>query len=133
MKHSIVLLAIILVSGFTTYGQTKNTNAGNMENGEFEVVPSQICRTELTLSSSNSDVTTALRIKNNTSGNLTSYWINYSGERDTSAGQIRPIAAGKFIDIQTYVTHPFIIIDTNGKCRGIYQATAKPSIAIIKD
>jgi hypothetical protein len=111
----------------------QTTGIHMMEDSEFEVVNAQSCAIESTLKSLNSDTSTILRIKNSTSGKLTLYWINYSGQRDTSANQIYPIPPGTYFDRYTYVTHPFIVIGSNGKCYGIYQATAKPSIGIVKD
>ena len=111
----------------------RTTGSRRMEDSDFVVVTSQSCAIESTLKSLNSDIPTYLRIKNNTAGNLTLYWINYSGQRDTSTNQIHPIAPGESIDLNTYVTHPFIIMGSNGKCFGIYLATAKPSIGIVKD
>lgn len=61
------------------------------------------------------------------------YWINYSGQRDTSAKRIHHIASVKFFDLSTFMTDPFIRIGSNGKYYGIYKATANPSIPIIKD
>ncbi len=54
------------------------TGIRKREDSEFEEVNAQSCATELTLKSLNSDTSTILRIKNNTAGNLTIYWINYS-------------------------------------------------------
>lgn len=105
----------------------------NLEDSEFVTVTAQSCETESTMKSLNHDVPTYFRIKNNTSNSVTVYWINYSGQRDTSLIQINSISAGKHFDERTYVTHPFVVIGSNGKCYGIYTATSSPSIAIIKD
>ncbi len=105
----------------------------NLDDSEFEVIAAKNCETESTLKSLNSNIPTFLRFKNNTSGNITVYWIDFLGQRDTTAEQVFQLAPGKSQDIHTYFTHPFIVIDSNGKCRGIYQTTLNPSMAIIKD
>ena len=105
----------------------------NLEDSEFEVIAYINCDTESSLKSLNYNVPTFLRIKNTTSSIITVYWINDSGRRDTSADQIRQIAPGKSLNIRTYFTHPFIVIDANGRCKGIYETTTNPSMAIIKD
>ncbi len=56
-----------------------------------------------------------VRFKNSTSGNMAVYWINYSGQRDTSAKRINHIASVKFFDLSTFMTDPFIRIGSNGK------------------
>jgi hypothetical protein len=104
-----------------------------LEDSELVTVTAKSCVVETTLKSLNGDVLTLLRFKNNTSGNVTVNWINYSGQRDTRAEQIHQIAAGKSFDIYTYFTHPFIVIGSNDKCYGIYEATTSPSIAVIKN
>ncbi len=110
------------------------TGPYNKKDSEFVAVTPQSCEKETTMKSLNHNTSTHLRFRNNTSANVTVYWINYAGQRDTSAGQIRHVAAGEFMDTQTFLTHPFVVIgDSGGKCYGIYEATAKPSIAIIKD
>lgn len=105
----------------------------NLDDSEFEAITQISCDSEPTLKSLNSDVPAFIRFKNNTSNSLTVYWINYDGTRDTSADQIRPIEAGKSMDVETFLTHPFIIMSASGKCYGIYEAKAEPSLAIIKD
>ena len=109
------------------------TGSYNKKDSEFVAVTPQPCEKETTMKSLNHNTPTSLRFRNNTSGNVTVYWINYSGQRDTSAEQIHQIASGEFMDQQTFLTHPFIVISAGGKCYGVYEATAKPSIAIIKD
>ena len=111
----------------------QTTGLYSKKDSEFVALTPQSCETESTRKSLNSDQSTFLRFKNNTSGSVTVYWINYSGQRDTSVGQIRHIASGEFVDTQTFLTHPFIVIGSDGKCYGIYEATANASIAIIKD
>lgn len=107
--------------------------ARNLEDSEFEVIIPQRCEEESALKSLDYNVPALLRVKNNTSGNLNVYWIGYSGQRDTTDVPIIKIAAGKSHDLHTFFTHPFIVIDANGKCRGIYKTTLNPSMAIIKD
>ena len=109
------------------------TGLYSKKDSELVAVTPQPCETESTMKSLNSDVPTLLRLRNNTSGTITFYWINFNGKRNNNADKEHQIAAGEYLDAQTYVTHPFVVIGADGKCYGIYKATAKPSIAIIKD
>ena len=104
-----------------------------LDDSVMEAVTAESCETESALKSLRSDVPAYLRFKNNTSGNVAVYWINFSGQRDTSAHEIFQVAPGKSFDIQAYLTHPFIVIGANNKCYSIYRATTNPSMAIIKD
>lgn len=105
----------------------------NLDDSEFVAITAINCDSESTLKSLNSNVPAFLRIKNNTADKLTVYWINYNGTRDTSFDQIRSIEAGRYIDVTTFLTHPFIVTSSSGKCYGIYEAEIEPSIVIIKD
>ncbi len=109
------------------------TGPYNKKDSELVAVAAQPCEKEPKMKSLNHNTSTFLKFRNNTSGDVTVYWINYSGQRDTSPAQIRPIAAGKTMDTRTFLTHPFIVIGSGGKCYGIFEATAKPSLAVIKD
>jgi hypothetical protein len=109
------------------------TGLQSKKDSEFVAITPKGCETEATMKSLNANASTSLRFRNNTSGNVTVYWIDYSGQRNTNADQIRQVSPGRSIDLSTFLTHPFIVIGANNKCYGIYEATAKPSIAIIKD
>ena len=109
------------------------TGLESKNDSEFVKVTPQSCETEPGMKSINADNSALLRFKNNTGGNITVHWINYSGQRDASADQVHHIAPGKYVDMQTFLTHPFIVIGTGGKCYGIYEATPGTSIAIIND
>ena len=42
--------------------------------------------------------------------------------------QIKYIKPGKSLDRQTFITHPFIVKGSIGKCYGIYTAKSLPSL-----
>jgi hypothetical protein len=49
---------------------------------------------------------------NQTGETLSVYWLNYSGQRVF----YKTLLAGKRYTQQTYLTHPWLVLDPNGKC-----------------
>ncbi|MEO6916111.1 MAG: hypothetical protein ABI151_11040 [Chitinophagaceae bacterium] len=99
---------------------------------ELVTVPAQPCETESSLKSQTAGSRTYLRIKNQTTDTLTIYWINYEGKRDPGADEIRKAAPGKDVVERTFVTHPFVVTGSSGKCYGIYTAVPQAGIVVIK-
>ena len=52
------------------------------------------------------------------------YWLDYSGQRKFYA----LIAPSNKITQSTYVTHPWVITDTNNNCLGVYYPDGQPRI-----
>jgi hypothetical protein len=100
---------------------------------DLKPVASTACTEERGLKSLTADAPAFIRFTNSTSNELTLYWINYQGERDKSADQVRKIAVGKSLDLKTFITHPFVLSDSKGECLGVYQPAMKPGLVTLKD
>jgi hypothetical protein len=57
------------------------------------------------------------------------YWISHNGDRKLY-GTLGP---GKRIDITTYISHWWVITDTDGSCEAIYQPEAFGREIILRD
>lgn len=103
-----------------------------LTDAELKPITSVGCQQESSLKSLNSDVGSFLRFTNSTDKPVTLYWINYEGKRDPNKDQQQTLKPGESAVRFTYLTHPFLIADANGKCLGIYQPTREPGIVVIK-
>jgi ketosteroid isomerase-like protein len=99
--------------------------------GDMSVLSPLGCQEEANLRSKNGQQMTLLRVKNNTTTPIRAIWIDFEGKRDTRQDQVAPIAPGQSLDITTYVTHPFVVLDENDQCLGIYQPTHTPGIIVL--
>ena len=73
-------------------------------------------------------VTTSIEFVNQTSGGIKVAWINYQGERveyatlDRGSSYVQP----------TFVTHPWIVIDSADRCVTVVVPSAQPTRATIQ-
>ncbi len=63
-----------------------------------------------------SDTSLYLDFQNDTDGTLSIDWIDFVGHRVHYAD----LAAGESYRQQTFVTHPWIVIDGDDQCRGVF-------------
>jgi len=110
---------------------TQQNRIPNLEDTELKPVTALDCGQESSLKSLNAVVATYIRFTNSTAQPIVVHWLNYEGKRDSSIDQIETLGPGQSGVRHTYLTHPFIVTDANGKCLGIYQPTREPSLAII--
>ena len=101
-----------------------------LNNDELELVTALDCEDEADLKSSLTSDRSLLRFRNNSEEELTVQWIDFDGERDPNP--YYTLAPGESGDINTFVTHPFVISRASGECMGIYQATIKPGLVVIQ-
>ena len=66
-----------------------------------------------------------MTFRNQSSGAVSAYWLDYGGKRVL----YRRMNAGDSYDQPTYVTHPWVFVDANGKCRKI--ALPDPSQRVV--
>ena len=83
------------------------------------------CGNELTLRSKESVVKSLFTLTNQSKSSIVLYWINFEGERVKHA-DIEPNAQ---VEHKTFLTHPWVVTDSNGKCLRIFEA---PGDIIIK-
>ncbi len=106
--------------------------ARQLEDKELTALSSMECGLESSLRSLDSDTPAFIKFTNATNQPIMCYWINREGKRDSHPSQIRTIGPKKSLDLQTYLTHPFVITDASGKCLGIYTAKKEPGLVVIK-
>ncbi|HZS52909.1 MAG TPA: hypothetical protein VFA65_00795 [Bryobacteraceae bacterium] len=63
---------------------------------------------------------TSFTITNRTKRTLAIYWLNYQGHRQ----KYLEIAPNEKQEISTFLTHPWLVTDSTGKCMGIVYAPA---------
>jgi hypothetical protein len=80
------------------------------------------CPNEELLRSRKSNISTEITFINDTGGSVRLYWINFEGERQLYA-QIPP---GQRVHQPTFVTQPWIVVDTEEQCLGVYRAARVP-------
>jgi hypothetical protein len=88
------------------------------------------CNQYLSIHSANSD--TALQdveFENMTSETRTIAWINYEG----GVVHYSTLDSGQTFAVDTYLTHPWLIIDNNGKCRAMYLAGSPGAKIMLRD
>jgi hypothetical protein len=84
----------------------------------WETLPERPPDDEDTLRSISSDHPTAVLFDNRTSTDLSLFWLDFAGTRKPY-GTVR--AGGKHFQ-NTFATHPWIVVNPNGKTIGIYVA-----------
>jgi hypothetical protein len=66
-----------------------------------------------------SDISLHLVFANHTHGSVSIYWLDFTGERVW----YNTLAPGESYSQQTYVTHPWVIVDADGRCLDQLVAT----------
>jgi hypothetical protein len=71
---------------------------------------------------------TSIEFVNQTAGVIFVSWIDYQG----GAVLYASLQPGQAYVQQTYVTHPWLVLDANARILGIYTATERPGRAVIR-
>ncbi len=85
------------------------------------------CSQESLLSAINDNTPTSILFVNATTETVRVYWKNFSGNRVLYF----TLPPGASADQGTWVTHPWVITDTNDACLAIFEGTPAPSVARI--
>jgi hypothetical protein len=80
------------------------------------------CPNEVALRSRYSTMPTEITFINDTGGTVRLYWINPEGERQLYA----QLPTGQRVRQLTFVTHPWVVVDSEGRCLGVYRAARAP-------
>ncbi|GAC1532252.1 MAG: hypothetical protein NVS2B4_12070 [Ramlibacter sp.] len=102
-----------------------------MDNNELVTVSMHACTEEPTLQSKKAVQPTFLRFKNASVQLAKVIWINYEGKRDSRPEQQHIVQHGESLDIWTFVTHPFVVLDLAGHCLAIVLPAEQPGLIII--
>ncbi len=78
------------------------------------------CSAEPTLKSIRADTSVNITFRNRSKDPVSTYWLDYSGRRIL----YQRLAGGASYTQQTYVTHPWVLVDDRGRCRKIILPSA---------
>jgi hypothetical protein len=79
------------------------------------------CAAEVGSRSINGRHTTEVVFVNKRAQTITIWWLDYKGKRV----QYNTLASGDHYTQQTYVTHPWVVTDTQGQCLGLFFPDAQ--------
>jgi hypothetical protein len=85
------------------------------------------CQSEKSIKSADSDKETKVQFKNVSKSKIKIYWINYDGKREFYS-DVNP---GKSYTQDTYMTHPWVVTDTNGQCVLLFRPLPGATVATI--
>lgn len=75
------------------------------------------CRGEGVVRSRVSETTTTMAFVNRSAGPVSVYWLDFGGSRV----RYQVLEAGTSYTQQTYLTHPWVVVDAQGRCRGPFM------------
>jgi hypothetical protein len=86
------------------------------------------CSAEGTIRSTSFANPSVMRIQNGSSEALTIYWLDYNGAR-VGYSVLQP---GQLFGINSYLTHPWLVIGASGRCYGIFlpSGTITPVVTV---
>ncbi|MGE5262757.1 MAG: TIR domain-containing protein [Acidobacteriota bacterium] len=87
------------------------------------------CSKESSLRSLESKTATTIQIVNATTRTLQVHWIDYAGKRQLWNSNL---AASGTVTQQTFVTHPWLVTDSEGRCLAVFLPADKPARAVVK-
>ncbi len=93
----------------------------------YEQLPSQACIRESSLRSIEGVASTTIQFVNFTSQDIQVYWLNYEGRRVL----YKTLTARENYLQSTFLTHPWVVTDTSGRCLGIFLPSATLTSAVI--
>jgi Caspase domain/VHL beta domain len=73
------------------------------------------CSAERSLKSTRADTSVNITFQNRSTNPISTYWLDYSGNRKL----YQRLAGGASYTQQTFVTHPWVLVDDDGRCRKI--------------
>jgi WD40 repeat protein len=119
--------ATLLPSGTVlTVGGSGDTTADLFGPGPSSSLPAYNCNLESSLHSINGTTTAAIQFLNSSSVTQNVYWLNYSGTRVLYS----TLSPGQSFLQPTFLTHPWVVTDSNNTCRAIYLPTLESGVAV---
>jgi hypothetical protein len=86
------------------------------------------CASEPSLKSLNGNRSITLTFQNLSKEAISAYWLDYSGKRVF----YRRLNGGESYDQPTYISHPWVFVGANGKCRKIVMPTMSEKTVAIR-
>jgi Caspase domain/VHL beta domain len=91
-------------------------------------VPDATCASESSLKSLNGNQSVTMTFQNQSSEPITAFWLDYSGKRVF----YRRLNGGESYAQPTYISHPWVFVDANGKCRRIVMPSISQKVVAIR-
>jgi VHL beta domain len=91
-------------------------------------VPDATCASESSLRSLNGNQSVTMTFQNQSSEPITAFWLDYSGKRVF----YRRLNGGESYAQPTYISHPWVFVDANGKCRRIVMPSISQKVVAIR-
>ncbi|OYX13392.1 MAG: hypothetical protein B7Z15_07450, partial [Rhizobiales bacterium 32-66-8] len=85
------------------------------------------CQDERSIKSADSATATKVQFKNESKSRIKIYWLNYDGKRE----HYSDVAPGRSYTQETYMTHPWVVTDTNGQCILLFRPLPGATVATI--
>ncbi|MGH6742518.1 MAG: hypothetical protein ACREDY_26400 [Bradyrhizobium sp.] len=86
------------------------------------------CPQERDLRSIEGKISTQVTFVNAYGATIRIYWLNYNGGRQF----YQQLAAGRSFAVNTYVTHPWVVTDSDENCIEVYLPQPRPSTIQIR-
>jgi von Hippel-Lindau disease tumor suppressor protein len=115
-------LLLIACSG----GSSPSTTAAPRSPAAVHATPDATCQLEAQSRSINSNTATSFTITNQTSDQLTVFWLDFQGKRV----KYFDLPAGSSHQQGTFVTHPWVVADPSGNCVRVFMVTTAATITI---
>ena len=101
---------------------------GAMANDPNRAGPDVSCASEPSLKSLNGKSSITLTFKNMSNEAISAYWLDYGGKRVF----YRRLNGGESYDQPTYISHPWVFVDADGKCRRIVLPSMSEKVVAIR-
>jgi hypothetical protein len=82
-------------------------------------VTADLCKDEREYKSISGDLSVSVQFRNNTGNFVNMYWLDYQGQR-RFFNRLQP---GSGMAYQTFVTHPWVVTDSDDQCLLLYLPT----------
>lgn len=128
-RHRLILIGVLSIAT-TKLVAAQNCNPLNegLVVGCPKVVLQRYCPSEQSSHSIVGIQSTHLNFINHSGKTVRTYWINYQGARQFYA----EIADGQSYLQQTYVSHPWVVTDTQNNCIAFFMPGPVQSSAVIR-
>ena len=90
--------------------------------------PDASCASEQSLKSLNGNQSITVTFQNLSNEAISAYWLDYSGKRVF----YRRLNGGESYAQPTYISHPWVFVDANGKCRRIVMPSMAQKVVAIR-
>jgi curved DNA-binding protein CbpA len=127
-----IFLAIVAVPKLATSTPPQTPTArpatGSQPRSQFtSLLAPQSCALESSSRSREGSASTSIQFVNSTKQSLQVYWLTYNGQRQ----HYKALQPSESYLQSTFVTHPWLVADSSGRCIAVYMPTAASAKAVL--